>query len=200
MTDNPDRLDQWSERIFRKWDLVWVPLVVLAILGTGIGFWIAESDRTGKVGIASATAAFLVAFVAIVQAWHARRAVTAADQATKNSTLPVMKSGELRLEDGTWHLELRNIGSGPALNITCWIDHSVLMDKGATRTATMNLGALGTDTYWRPPFTEKHELPDDWTVNIRYSDIYGRRFETRIEKIAGQVELHWGTERTTSAS
>jgi hypothetical protein len=206
--------DEFLESWVRPLDVFWLPTGVLIILLIGIFFWYHESPNSStQSAIAGATAAFVVAYMTLVNLWHARRNVTIASASRKDASLPVLKAGPVvRSTNVTWSVEVKNIGKGPATNIDCYIDFPELVEitnppiklingvpqkptqsevvrmTGITKTEKDQLGALGLETIWSAKFSMSYGLPADWTIHIEYLDIFRRNFCSKLIKTGGGRE------------
>lgn len=196
----PERMDRFVERHLARWDIAWVPLGALAIVGVVLAFLWMTANAADRTSVAVAGATGLVAWTAITSAWQARRQANAtrrtaeiALNAELNSAVPIVDLNATSY-DGRIRVELENIGRGPALNLQLWLNHTE-----APPLARANFTAIGAnqsrDYDWQGADMPRLELGLD--ILAQYEDVHRRVFETRLEFVANAPPLmHYGATPT----
>ncbi len=196
-----DRLDRVAEGHWAKWDVIWVPGVVMVILGIGLVSWIKTSNANLQVGIAVADASFMVAWFAIVNTLHTRRlanlsteTIRLSTETINNAAVPVIKLDAEQSGSGT-HFKYHNIGRGPALNLQFWISHEDFPEMESAQHRIFRT-ATGPGESGQGAWGEQHELPrlsQGVDIITQYEDVFGRLFESRLEFVSNAAPLlHYG--------
>lgn len=197
-----DKVDGFTETHLAKWDVLFVPIGLMMILGTGLGFWVTASDSAVKASIAAADATFMVTLFAIVSAWHARRQVKIALNSEQNAVAPLIRLALGPSGGGMLQVRCENVGKGAALNLQCWINHDALahlQSRENRRTET----ALGAGDTYVASWAGEPEIPTparNRDIYAQYEDIFRRMFESRLESVAiGPPKLYYGIVMDSSA-